>query len=160
MAPVGLSSCVDEAVRLVRLSRAGKQIAFVNRCDGATLVTGDRNRLVQLFVNLLSNACDASQPGDSVEIHCASENEFASIEVVDQGSGIPVELRERVFEPFFTTKQPGEGTGLGLSLVYSIVSDHGGTIAIDGNAGRGTCVRLKLPRAEERNGAVPQRRAR
>jgi PAS domain S-box-containing protein len=160
VAPVGLSSCVDEAVRLVRLSRAGKQIAFVNRCDDTILLTGDRNRLVQLFVNLLSNACDASQPGDSVEIRCEDEKEFVSIEVADQGSGIPVELRERVFEPFFTTKQPGEGTGLGLSLVYSIVSDHGGTIAIEGNARRGTSVRLKLPLAKPRGGAAARRRAR
>ncbi len=149
IAPVGLVACVDEAVRLVRLSRAGKHIAFVNRCEAGVVLTGDRNRLVQLFVNLLTNACDASRPGDTVEIRCQPENEVVAIEVVDEGSGIPEELRERVFEPFFTTKPPGEGTGLGLSLVYNIVSDHGGTIGIESNVGGGTCVRLRLPLAGE-----------
>jgi signal transduction histidine kinase len=73
--PVGLAACVEEAVRLVRLSHAGKQIAFVNRCDAAVRLVGDRNRLVQIFANLLSNACDASLPGDTVEGQSTFENE-------------------------------------------------------------------------------------
>jgi PAS domain S-box-containing protein len=148
--PVEIAACVEEAVRLVRLSRAGKHINFVNRCDAKAALRGDRNRLVQLVVNLLTNACDASQPGDIVEVHSQVEDEFLYIEVVDQGSGIPEELRERVFEPFFTTKQPGAGTGLGLPLVYNIVSDHGGTIAIESNPGRGTRVIVRLPLTRER----------
>ncbi|MFI5400245.1 MAG: ATP-binding protein, partial [SAR324 cluster bacterium] len=137
-APVGLSACVDEAARLVRLSRAGKQIAFDNRCDPDAVLEGDRNRLVQLFVNLFSNACDASRPGDRVEALSRVEDAFVRVEVADHGSGIPEDVREHVFEPFFTTKEPGEGTGLGLPLAYTIVTDHGGTIAIESEAGRGT----------------------
>jgi signal transduction histidine kinase len=70
------------------------------------------------------------------------------IRVSDQGTGIPEELRDRVFEPFFTTKNPGEGTGLGLPLVYSIIRDHAGSINIDSNPGDGTrmLIRLPLPR--------------
>jgi len=144
--PVPLAACVEEAVRLVRLSRAGKQANFANRCDPDIEVQGDRSRLVQVFVNLLTNACDASQPGDSIEVDASLEgDEFIRIEVRDQGSGIPESLRERVFEPFFTTKQPGEGTGLGLPLVYNIVSDHGGTIAIESARGAGTTVIVRLP---------------
>ena len=144
--PVPLAACVEEAVRLVRLSRAGKQANFVNRCDPDVELPGDRSRLVQVFVNLLTNACDASQPGDSIEIDAAPENDdFIRIEVRDQGSGIPEELRERVFEPFFTTKQPGEGTGLGLPLVYNIISDHGGSILIESSADAGTSVIVRLP---------------
>lgn len=145
--PVALAACVDEAVRLVQLSHAGKQINFANRCDARIRVSGDRNRLVQLFVNLLSNACDASQPGDAVQVRSDSQEEFVMIEVIDEGSGIPAELRGRVFEPFFTTKPPGKGTGLGLSLVYNIVADHGGTINVESDVGRGTNVRVRLPLA-------------
>jgi PAS domain S-box-containing protein len=144
--PVPLAACVEEAVRLVRLSRAGKQANFINRCDPDIELQGDRSRLVQVFVNLLTNACDASSPGGLIEIDAALEgDDFIRIEVRDHGSGIPEELRERVFEPFFTTKQPGEGTGLGLPLVYNIVSDHSGVISIESGVDIGTSVIVRLP---------------
>ncbi|HEX7928559.1 MAG TPA: ATP-binding protein [bacterium] len=148
--PVALAECAEEAMRLVRLSRVGKQITFLNRCDPDAVLDGERNRLVQLFVNLFTNSCDASQPGDTVEVLSRLEDDLVRVEVVDQGTGIPEELHERVFEPFFTTKQPGEGTGLGLPLVYNIVTDHGGSITIDSSAGRGTRVILRLPTALNR----------
>jgi len=130
----------------VRLSRAGKQANFINRCDPDIELQGDRSRLVQVFVNLLTNACDASSPGGLIEIDAALEgDDFIRIQVRDQGSGIPEELRDRVFEPFFTTKQPGEGTGLGLPLVYNIVSDHGGVISIESSTDFGTSVIVRLP---------------
>jgi PAS domain S-box-containing protein len=144
-APVAVAECVEEAIRLVRLSRAGKQVTWSNRCDKRTLVEGDHARLVQVFVNLLTNACDASQPGDLVELYSTAEAEFARIEVVDEGSGIPKQYLDRVFEPFFTTKQPGEGTGLGLPLVYNIVQDHGGSVSIESVVDHGTRVILRLP---------------
>lgn len=145
VAPLNLHDCVEEAVRLVRLSRAGKQVVCVNRCDPELTLYGDRQRLVQVFVNLLTNACDASRAGDTVEILSRPEGELLRIEVADQGTGIPAEFQERVFEPFFTTKGPGEGTGLGLPLVYNIVQDHGGTVALESAPGLGTRVILRLP---------------
>ena len=125
-----------------------KQITFDNLCDPETVLEGDHNRLVQLFVNLFTNACDASRPGDRVEARSHRENGSVCVEVTDHGSGIPEDLREQVFEPFFTTKEPGEGTGLGLSLAYTIVSDHGGTIAIEGATGGGTRVLVRMPLVE------------
>jgi PAS domain S-box-containing protein len=158
-APVAVAECVDEAIRLVRLSRAGKQVVWANRCDPRATLDGDRGRLVQVFVNLLTNACDASQPGDLVEVYVGVDGDTARIEVVDQGSGIPRKFLDRVFEPFFTTKQPGEGTGLGLPLVYNIVQDHGGSIAIDSVVGRGTRVVIRLPIVHEDNVGAVQGRA-
>lgn len=159
LAPLDLAACVEEAVRLVRLSRAAKQVLCANYCAAGITLHGDRNRLVQMFVNLLTNACDASRAGDTVEVRASVEaGEVARIEVRDNGSGIPDDLRERVFEPFFTTKQPGEGTGLGLPLVYNIVSDHGGTIAIESGGGPGTCMIVRLPLgAEPRHRWTPAR---
>lgn len=148
MAPLGLAACVDEAVRLVRLSRAGKEINFVNHCDPAIVIEGDRSRLVQVFVNLLTNACDASQPGSTVDITAAPDEADESVRIVvrDQGTGIPEELQERVFEPFFTTKDVGKGSGLGLSMVYGFVKQSDGHISITSAPNQGTSVHLYFPR--------------
>jgi Na+/proline symporter/signal transduction histidine kinase len=145
IAPVDLQRCMDEAVRLVRLSHAGRQVQCLNHIEASARVYGDHPRLVQVFMNLLTNACDASRPGDCVQVQSARDGDFLRIEVSDQGCGIEVEHLTRVFEPFFTTKQPGEGTGLGLPLAYTIVQDHGGTIAIESAPGAGTRVVVRLP---------------
>jgi signal transduction histidine kinase len=71
------------------------------------------------------------------------------IEIRDKGKGIRKKDQERIFEPFFTTKKPGEGTGLGLSLVYKIVRDHQGEIDIESESGRGTRVIITLPIGEQ-----------
>lgn len=144
-APVPLRVCVDEAIRLVQLSRSGKDLVFENRCAPEHQVFGDRQRLCQVFVNLLTNAADGSQPGDTVSVHSTAQEEFIEIQVEDHGCGIDEEYLDRVFEPFFTTKEPGAGTGLGLPLVYNIVQEHSGSISIQSSKGEGTCVTLKLP---------------
>jgi len=142
---VDICDCIDEAVRLVRLSHAGKQLEYQIDCDHSLRILGDRQRMIQVFVNLLSNACDASQPGDRIEIHGHPESRYARIEVLDYGQGIPEEYLEKVFEPFFTTKDPGEGTGLGLPLVYSIIQEHSGTITLHSDSSVGTRIVIRLP---------------
>jgi len=144
-APVDVCHCIDEAVRLVRLSHAGKQLDYQIDCDNTLELSGDRQRIIQVFVNLLSNACDASQPGDHIHISALHDNQFARIVVQDSGHGIPEEYQEKVFEPFFTTKEPGEGTGLGLPLVYSIIQEHSGTIMLNSTPGEGTQFIIRLP---------------
>lgn len=109
-----LHDCVAEAIRLVQLSHAGKQLKYANDVPDDLEIKGDRQRLLQVFVNLLNNARDASRPGDTIEVHATTGETQVEILVIDQGTGIPEELLDRVFDPFFTTKQPGEGTGLGL----------------------------------------------
>lgn len=147
-APVAVCECVNEAVRLVRLSHAGKQLEFVNDCAGGHQVKGDRQRLLQVFVNLLSNACDASSPDGRIEVDSRVEDDLLEVTVADRGAGIAPEHLDRLFEPFFTTKQPGEGTGLGLPMVYKIIEAHGGTIHVDSRPGEGTRVAVRLPLAE------------
>lgn len=144
--PLRLHRIVDDAVRLVQLSHTGKQLLFANHCDPELQVLGDQQRLSQVFVNLLSNACDASRAGDKIEIYAiAMSGKQVRVEVVDQGSGIAEDHLERIFEPFFTTKPPGQGTGLGMPLVYSIVQEHGGNIVVESKPGVGTRVVLRLP---------------
>ncbi len=139
-----LRHSIEEAVQLVGLSDAGNQIDWRIDCDAELTVEGDHQRLVQMFVNLLSNACDASAPGDPVEVACSHDMLHVTIRVIDKGSGVPEPLRERIFEPFFTTKSVGRGTGLGLPLVHGIVRDHHGDISVKSSS-RGTEFVIRLP---------------
>ena len=143
--PVSPHTCIDEAIQLVSLSHAGKQLQFNNACEPGLLVLGEQQGLTQVFVNLLSNASDASQPGDPILINGHQAGNYIQLEVIDQGGGIPEQIQDKIFEPFYTTKEPGEGTGLGLSLVFNIVQEQGGTITLKSAEGEGSCFTLRLP---------------
>jgi Na+/proline symporter/nitrogen-specific signal transduction histidine kinase len=146
---VEIARAVDEAIHLVQLARAARDIRFINECPDSLVVPGDPQLLQQVFVNLLTNAADASPAGATVTIHAANgDDERIRIEVIDEGAGIDPEHTDRVFDPFFTTKDVGEGTGLGLSLIHSIVSEHGGSISIAPRSGQGTRVTVYLPVAK------------
>ena len=149
--PCPIHRCVEEAINLLSLSDQGRGVVFSNRCPRDLIVIGDEQRLVQVFINLLANARDASSDGAEVYVSGNLEGYSAIIEVIDNGSGIPADQLDHIFEPFYTTKGPSQGTGLGLSLVYSIIEEHYGNIQVespaDPVAGRGTRVVLKLPAA-------------
>jgi signal transduction histidine kinase/Na+/proline symporter len=129
--PVHLKSCVDEAIHLLYLNKDAKIVSFDNHCPGTIYILGDTQRLLQVFVNLLSNARDASPALSSISVDSKALNERVSITVTDTGSGIENSHQEQIFDPFFTTKEAGEGTGLGLALVYSIVDDLDGHISVE-----------------------------
>jgi signal transduction histidine kinase len=102
-----------------------------------------------VFVNLVSNACDASAAGTPVTVRAVGSTQGVKVFVQDRGTGMDESTRERMFEPFYTTKPPGQGTGLGLPLVAAIVREHGGTLRVDSRPGAGTTVELELPGAGE-----------
>jgi signal transduction histidine kinase len=106
---------------------------------------GDFQLLQHLLVNLLLNACDASQRGDRVQVQARTAEGRMELEVTDQGKGIPEALAERVLEPFFTTKPQGQGSGLGLAIAREIVRMHRGDISIERLQPRGTRIRIALP---------------
>ncbi|MCP4408459.1 MAG: histidine kinase [Gammaproteobacteria bacterium] len=145
----GLHELVEEAVQLVRLSHRGRQMQFSQSGSESLMVVGERQRLLQVVVNLLTNAYDASEPGAPVQVIIDRVNSGVEIVIKDQGQGIVEQNLEHVFEPFFTTKRPGEGTGLGLSLVYRIVQDHEGKISVESEVGKGTRVSIWLPYGEQ-----------
>lgn len=147
---VSLFDCATEAIKLLRLDMQATPVSYSNLCDGQHMVIGNAQRLTQVFLNLLSNARDASSPGEVIEIgsHMVDADTVA-FSVTDEGSGIAAAQLEHIFEPFFTTKDPGKGTGLGLALVYSIVEAHNGKIRVESppaNAARGTRFLVELPR--------------
>ncbi|MES9899721.1 MAG: ATP-binding protein [Sedimenticola sp.] len=143
--PFHLTDIVEEAIQLVQLTRAGKRVECNNSCPGGLELFGDKQRLSQVMVNLLTNACDASKQGGHVEIFAFKDSEQVQIEVMDQGDGIPDKDRKMIFEPFFTTKDAGKGTGLGLSMVNKIIDEHKGSIEIDSIQDVGTRVVIHLP---------------
>ena len=147
---VDLAACTSEAVHLLSLNRQGPEVIYVNLCSPEHVVAGDSQRLVQVLINLLGNARDASSNADTITISTQQNEHQVLLHVEDQGSGIDKAIMDRLFEPFFTTKQPGTGTGLGLALVYSIIEEHYGQITIDSPADpilqRGTRFTITLPR--------------
>lgn len=148
--PVTVVAAVDEAIRVVRLSRRARDAEFHNQVDPSLQVSADMQRLVQVFVNLFSNAVDACRRPAEVRISASTGRSDATIRVVDNGSGIASAIQDKILEPFFTTKEPGQGTGLGLPLVYNIIREFNGDLRIRSRVGlaRGTEVRLTLPLAE------------
>jgi two-component system cell cycle sensor histidine kinase/response regulator CckA len=116
---------------------------------GLVPVLADRAQLEQVLINLAVNARDAMPGGGTLAIAVSGVPGGVRIKVVDDGGGMPEEVRERAFEPFFTTKDPGQGTGLGLATVHGIVTDSGGTVDIESAPGRGTAVTIFLPGCSE-----------
>ncbi len=125
-----LRDCASEAINLLSLQKDKNQVLFCNDIPASAVVAGDAQRIIQVFINLLSNARDASPEQGRVMLESNEDEDSVTVTVTDEGHGIPPELIDRILEPFFTTKEPGEGTGLGLAMVYSIIEDHSGHMDI------------------------------
>ncbi len=117
----------------------------VNRRFGTDcpLVEGSPDNLKQVFLNLVINACDVMKDGGTLEVAVKRIEDELSIRFTDTGPGIPDDVRPRIFEPFFTTKPASAGTGLGLSVCYGIIKNHGGTITYK-NTDTGGCFEIRL----------------
>ncbi|HUX34049.1 MAG TPA: ATP-binding protein [Gemmatimonadaceae bacterium] len=113
-------------------------------------VLGNDEQLIQVVMALLLNAMDALSGKGTIHLRTGrAPGGDVTVEVEDHGEGIPRAVLPRIFEPFFTTKPVGRGTGLGLSVCYSIVSDHGGRLEVNSTMGRGSVFRMVLPAAAE-----------
>ena len=116
-------------------------------------VWADKNRVMQVISNLVSNAAKYSSPGSRIDVEAASSNREVVLQVRDQGGGIPAERLDRIFEPFYRTEDaslsPRSGFGLGLSICRSLVKAHGGSIWVESEVGRGSAFCFSLPVAGE-----------
>jgi signal transduction histidine kinase len=127
--------------------RHAKVALAVDAPPSVPAVKADPGQLEQVLVNLLINACDACGEGGHVTARAEGLDGNVALDVIDDGCGIAPEHLSAVLDPFFTTKKRGQGTGLGLTIAADIVRNHGGTLEIESAIGRGTTVRVKLPRA-------------
>jgi signal transduction histidine kinase len=144
LAPLELNPVVESALGLY----AGTAIT-VRRAltPGLPSVRADRDQLTQVLVNLLENARDAvAEGGGAVEVETRLDGREVVLTVRDDGPGMSEEVRAKIFVPYFTTK--AKGTGLGLAIVHRIVTDHGGTIAVESAPGRGAAFVIRLPVVE------------
>ncbi len=132
-----------------QLKKGGIAVVLDLDRDGAK-VLADPFQIEQLLLNLVLNAIQAMPGGGSLTLRTRRSGERIVTEVVDTGVGIPAELRERVFDPFFTTREVGQGTGLGLSVSYGIVTAHGGAIDVESEPGKGAVFRVTLPALAEK----------
>jgi signal transduction histidine kinase len=144
---IDLDSLVRESLALVKPRLGdGSRISLIEELSGPPALAVERAELVAAVLNLLVNAIDAMPAaGGTITVRTGAEaGEQVWVEVSDTGTGIPLEVEQRMFEPFFTTKG-SEGTGLGLAMVYAFVQRHGGKIAVRTAPGRGTTIRLCFP---------------
>ena len=164
--PVIVAPVAQEVVSLLQGSTPMNiEVKLVDECSEA-MVLGDPTRLHQLLMNFCTNAIHAMTEGGTIEVRLECEaldaprkvrrgeipaGDYVRVSVKDTGHGIAPEVIDRIFEPFFTTKPAGRGTGLGLALVHSVVTEHKGFIDVTSELGRGTTFTVWIPRiyAEE-----------
>jgi GAF domain-containing protein/CheY-like chemotaxis protein/anti-sigma regulatory factor (Ser/Thr protein kinase) len=161
LVPVDLNQVITDALEMTqsrwRDEPQSRGVSVEVRSDLAPLppVAGDAAGLREVFTNLILNAVDAMPAGGTLSLSTLAANGQVDVVVADTGVGMPESVREKIFDPFFTTKGP-QGTGLGLSMTYGIVSRHGATIGVESREGAGATFRLTFPLAPEASGPPPE----
>ncbi len=141
-----LNEIISDSLSFIKNKRS-ENVKIIERYNKTIpKLSGDHNRLSQVFMNIINNAYDAMPEGGKLQIFTDYKDEHVLISFKDTGSGIPKGDLPRIFDPFFTTKPPGKGTGLGLSICHGIVKSYGGEIEVESEIGKGTTVTLKFTR--------------
>jgi two-component system NtrC family sensor kinase len=147
--PVNVSAIVEDTLFLIKHHERFKRIEVTRElCDTLPVVHANAEQLIQVFMAIMLNALDAMEHGGSLTVRTLPGTvhpDEVEIHIEDTGVGIPRSEVAKIFEPFFTTKPPGRGTGLGLSVCYGIVAEHGGRIEVDSLPGRGSAFHVFLP---------------
>jgi len=146
-APVDINTILDEILLLYEKQLWEHSIKLVHRfADNLGHVHASKNQLRQVFLNLISNARDAMPEGGRLTVATEGDDYFVHITIADDGAGIKEEHLDLIFETFFTTKTDSvKGVGLGLSVCYGFIKDHGGDIKVESQLGEGTTFSISLP---------------
>ncbi|PIQ99227.1 MAG: hypothetical protein COV66_15275 [Nitrospinae bacterium CG11_big_fil_rev_8_21_14_0_20_45_15] len=143
-------SDVENLLNLVEEEYKLDKIEIVRQwCDEAFTVSYDKDKIRQVYLNLIHNAKYAMPAGGTITVGCkpieVEGKNFLELIFSDTGVGISKEIQSKVFDPFFTTKPEGEGTGMGLSVIHGIIEEHGGSISVASEEGKGTTFTMRLP---------------
>ncbi len=141
-----LNAIMDELLLLYgkQLSEYSVKVA-IDFAENLPTVKASRNQLRQVFLNMITNARDAMPEGGVLTVRTFARGEFACVAISDTGCGIKPEHLDKIFEAFFTTKESIKGVGLGLSVCYGFIRDHGGDISVESTPGEGTTFTVSLP---------------
>jgi two-component system NtrC family sensor kinase len=145
---VNINTVLDESIDFLENEARYRNIDIqTNYAPDLPLTTTDQSQLQQVFLNIINNAIDAIGKEGEININTKpiKQTNRISIEISDNGPGMPKEVLQKIFDPFFTTKEVGKGTGLGLSISYSIIEKLGGKIMVASEEGQGTTFTIYLP---------------
>ena len=144
--PVDINTVIDEILLLHEKQLKENDIQIVSAfADGLDQVNASKDQLRQVFLNMVANARDAMAKGGTLTVTTGSDGENVLIEITDTGTGIKEEHMDKIFDSFFTTKGEVKGVGLGLSVCYGFIKDHGGDIVVKSEVGTGTTFVITLP---------------
>ena len=144
--PVDINTVIDEILLLHEKQLRENDIHIATTfAEGLSRVNASKDQLRQVFLNMVANARDAMADGGTLTVTTSSDGENVIIEVTDTGSGIKEEHIDKIFDSFFTTKGEVKGVGLGLSVCYGFIKDHGGDIVVKSDVGTGTTFVITLP---------------
>lgn len=168
---LSLKHLIEETIQFIKGQMPANISITISVADGI-VIFADKQRIQQVFLNLIKNAIDAMSPGegaimikaekrramDDIEDEktgitnylkyrgkCTLDQDTVDIELRDTGPGIPLDIINKIFDPFFTTKDVGKGSGLGLFIVHEIIEEHDGCIAVDSEPGKGSAFLIRLP---------------
>jgi len=143
-----LLDLINGILKTVRIKPEFRGISISTECSAdSTLIKGDSDQIKQVFLNIITNACEAMDDSQvkKMDIKISKNEPYFNVEISDSGCGIPKDNMNKLFTPFFTTKKMGKGTGLGLAIVYGIIKMHKGDIRAVSEQSKGTTFIIKLP---------------
>ena len=143
---VMVGDIVEDSLEMLHERLARHQIQVVAEVpNDVPLVHADPDQISQVLLNLFINALHAMPEGGTLKVTVKPQANVVALVIADTGHGISREHLGKIFTPFFTTKEVGKGTGLGLTVVHGIIEEHGGSIAVDSEPGKGTTFTILLP---------------
>jgi PAS domain S-box-containing protein len=143
---VDLNEVLEESLKMVRLATKKTPVEVIKKFQSIEKIQANTGEIQQVFINLITNAFQAMDgKGGELVLSTRSLKDSIEVKVSDRGMGIPQKYINQIFDPFFTTKKYGEGTGLGLNIVYRIVTKHEGTIDVESKEQVGTTFTIKFP---------------
>jgi signal transduction histidine kinase len=143
---VDLNEVLEETLKMVRLVSQKTPVEVIKKFQPVEKIQANIGEIQQVFTNLITNAFQAMDgKGGKLVLSTRLIGDSVEVKVSDDGMGIPQKNLNQIFDPFFTTKKPGEGTGLGLNIVYRIVTQHEGTIDVESKEQIGTTFTIKFP---------------
>jgi two-component system sensor histidine kinase PilS (NtrC family) len=141
---VDISKLLKECLEILQLNKSLVTPALHLKIDSTKTLKANRDKLKQVFLNIMINACHAmeKQPTPQLQVSCKQEQSTIEIRIGDNGAGMDEKTRKKIFEPFFTTKS--KGTGLGLAIVHKILEAHDAQVDVESEMGKGTTFILKF----------------